>query len=167
MRKYWIELLCIVALVVYLWRPAEGVPTLVDQESVKCLSRALYHESRAESTAGNFAVAQVIFNRVRDDKFPNTVCGVIYDGPHHSNGFPKRDQCQFSFYCDARSDKPTHKKDYARSVRLASWMLITNGWVPDITDGAKYYHATWMEKVPRWAKKKKKVLRIDRHIFYK
>jgi spore germination cell wall hydrolase CwlJ-like protein len=43
------------------------------------------------------AVASVIFNRVADQRFPNSVCGVVQEGGESP-------PCQFSWWCDGKSD---------------------------------------------------------------
>jgi spore germination cell wall hydrolase CwlJ-like protein len=127
-------------------------------EALLCLSLNLYHEAKNQSFAGMVAVGNVVMNRVASPKFPNTVCGVIKQG-----GERRRHRCQFSWYCDGKPDKPYNKLLYDRSEEIAR--LILNGAINDITDGALYYHATYVS--PRWAKKFKRTVRIDDHIFYK
>ena len=56
-----------------------------------CLTQAIYYEARSESEDGQRAVAQVVLNRVRHTAYPNSVCGVVFQGSHRSSG------CQFSF----------------------------------------------------------------------
>ena len=66
----------------------------------ECLARNIYFEARNEPFAGQFAVAMVTLNRVHDEQFPNSICEVVYQGLHWPSGHPKRDRCQFSWYCD-------------------------------------------------------------------
>ena len=115
----------------------------VDSVEVECLAKNLYFEARNESTAGQIAVLQTTINRVGSPLFPDTVCGVVYEGMH-SGGFPVRDGCQFSWYCDGISDYPANRVAYSKSVKLAQWILLTNRWLPDFTDGSIYYHDSWM-----------------------
>jgi spore germination cell wall hydrolase CwlJ-like protein len=148
------------------WITALAVQDYVDTKEVECLAKNLYFEARNESTAGQIAVLQTTINRVGSPFFPDTVCGVVYEGIH-KNGIPVRDACQFSWYCDGMHDSPVNSDAYDRSVELSSWILITNKWLPDLTDGATYYHASWMENYPIWSRTKIKTLQIDQHIFYK
>ena len=50
-------------------------------EMLTCLALNVYHESKNQSLIGQYAVAQVTLNRVKDERFPNTICGVIEQGP--------------------------------------------------------------------------------------
>jgi len=138
---------------------------LIDSNSLRCLSKNIYFEARNESTAGQLAVAQTVINRVRSIVFPDTVCEVVEQGPRHGNGVPKRDQCQFSWYCDGRGDDPVKGKSWDKSTKIATIVLLNRRWLFDIVDGATYYHANYVS--PRWSRKKEKVVQIDSHIFYR
>ena len=74
-------------------------------DEVECLALNIYHEARNQPTAGKLAVAQVTLNRVKHDRFPNTICGVVYQG-YYLNNNPIKHKCQFSWWCDGKSDKP-------------------------------------------------------------
>ena len=125
---------------------------------IRCLAKAIYHESRGEVQKGQFAVAQTIMNRVRDDFFPDTICGVIYENSH------KKNRCQFSFACDGISDKPKDKKLW--DIALDNARLVTAGkiWLDDI-GYASHYHATYVR--PKWRRYMHKIKRIGVHIFYR
>ena len=86
----------------------------------------IYHEARNESTAGQVAVAQVVLNRVESPGFPQTICGVVYQGQHTKRGTPIRDRCQFSWYCDGNHDVPTDLRAFNKSTEIAQWLLIAN-----------------------------------------
>jgi len=77
------------------------------KKQLTCLAKNIYFEARNEPFAGQFAVALVTLNRVNDTAFPDTICKVVYQGIHTTDGFPKRDRCQFSWYCDGASDNLT------------------------------------------------------------
>jgi len=77
------------------------VVQMVNSEELECMSKNIYFEAAMESTAGKLAVAQVTMNRVRSHHYPNTVCKVITQGRHYKNGFPVKDRCQFSWYCES------------------------------------------------------------------
>ena len=134
-------------------------------EAINCMAQNIYFEARAESTAGKIAVGQVVLNRSKDKGFPTGVCDVIKQGSHFSNGVPKRDLCQFSWYCVGKTDYPSDKGAWRESLRLADYLLSGRVELLDITDGAKYYHAEYVQ--PRWASRKYKTAKIDRHIFYR
>jgi N-acetylmuramoyl-L-alanine amidase len=123
----------------------------------QCLALAVYFESRAESIEGQQAVAAVVLNRVRSGKFPDNICAVVHEG----NG--ERHRCQFSWYCDGRSDKPRDGGAWDQAVAVAD--SVIGGEVKDPTAGALYFHSTGVK--PKWRKKLTKTAAIDNHIFYR
>jgi len=134
-------------------------------EDVMCMAKNIFFEAAVESTAGKIAVAQVTLNRVRSPKYPNTICGVVYEGKHYASGFPKRNQCQFSWYCDGKLDVPqTTSSMWRASQEIAEYVLSTPD-LKDITDGATHYHADYISS-PRWASPRRRTVEIDTHIFY-
>ena len=137
---------------------------LIDEKELDCMSKNIYFEAAIESTAGKIAVGQVVLNRINSKYYPDTVCEVVKQGRHYSNGFPVRDRCQFSWYCDGKHDVPYPGQLWKKSQDIAKFML-TSGYEVDITDGALNYHADYIPN-PRWAKETNKTVKIDRHIFY-
>jgi len=137
---------------------------LTDPQELECMTKNIYFEAALESTAGKLAVAQVTMNRVRSSQYPNTVCSVVKQGRHHESGFPVRDRCQFSWYCDGKHDTPSMGKMWGESQKVAIYVL-ENAKLLDITDGATHYHADYIEN-PRWAIARHKTMQIDTHIFY-
>ena len=144
----------------------------ISQESTKqheCLAKNIYFEARNEPFAGQFAVAMVTLNRVHDKQFPNTLCNVVYEGLHYASGHPKRDRCQFSWYCDGKVDDVKNKKAYMNAENVADLAIESYSAIKrkglDITEGARYYHT--YEVSPRWSKVYPVVGRIGDHIFYK
>ncbi|NIZ14918.1 cell wall hydrolase [Phaeobacter sp. HF9A] len=122
-----------------------------------CLAEALYFEARGETVKGQFAVAEVILNRVKSAQFPNTVCGVIHQGTG------KRYQCQFTYTCDGREEVIREPRAYDRVAKVARLML--DGVNPKLTEGATYYHTTAVK--PRWSRTFTKTARIGVHLFYR
>ena len=142
-----------------------SVISMVNPEELECMSKNIYFEAALESTAGKLAVAQVTMNRVNSERYPNTVCKVITQGKHYKNGFPIRDSCQFSWYCDGKHDEPpTRGSMWKESQEVAKYILTTPDLI-DITDGATHYHADYISS-PRWAEPRRKTVEIDTHIFY-
>jgi spore germination cell wall hydrolase CwlJ-like protein len=144
---------------------------IVNDAEVTCMAKNIFYEAAIESTAGKLAVAHVTLNRVDSKWFPNSVCEVVYDGPHYtgSNGkqFPVRDRCQFSWYCDGKGDDPREgSRLWEDSQELAKYVLLRQEELPDITDGALHYHASYIA-APRWTARKKITTKIDTHIFYR
>lgn len=122
-------------------------------EQWECLRRALYFEARGESLRGQFAVAEVILNRVESPDFPGTVCNVV-----NARG---RGQCAFSYVCDGvRSMSDTVSRD--RAGRIARVML--DGAPRSLTLGATYFHASYVR--PNWGQRIH-TASIGAHIFYR
>ena len=134
-------------------------------ESLICLALNGYHEAKNQSFMGQVAVAQVVMNRVNDARYPNTVCDVVKQAEtyKYKPTIPIKNKCQFSWYCDGKSDKPEEPKAWRDAMHVANG--VYNGHIGDFVEGATHYHAYYVN--PSWAKVKKYVLRIDDHIFYK
>ena len=135
------------------------------QQQLSCLSLNIYHEARSESKLGQEAVGLVTMNRVYDERYPDTVCDVVYQSHVDSKGRPKRNQCQFSWYCDGKSDKIHDIVAYNEIEELSASILESYGIERDITDGAVMYHASYVK--PYWASSYERTSRVDSHIFYK
>ena len=135
------------------------------QEQHQCLALNLYHEARSDSKLGQKAVGFVTLNRVYDSRYPSTICDVVYDAYLDANGNPIRNKCQFSWWCDGKSDEP---KDYTKWLEVqgvAHEVMAEYGVVEDFTEGAVMYHASYVN--PYWNSSYEKTVRIDTHIFYK
>ena len=78
-------------------------------EALLCLALNVYFEARGDDVLSQVATSQVVINRVKDTRYPNQVCDVVFQSEKHENGFPKKNRCQFSWYCDGKSDQPTDK----------------------------------------------------------
>ena len=122
-----------------------------------CLARAIYFEARSEPEAGQIAVANVILNRVKSKTYPDTICGVVYDGAHRLNS------CQFSFACDGKKDAPRSAKQWTKAKKLASRALAGDAYVR-VVSTATHYHADYVN--PSWSGSMKRLIKIGRHIFY-
>ena len=127
------------------------------EKQIECLAKNLYFEVGNQGTAGMLAVSSVVINRVNDDRFPNTMCKVV----HQKRG----GVCQFSWYCDGKSDIPRNKKIYQEKLDFVSKLLDNDRQWVDITDGALFYHANYVR--PSWRKKFTRTTEIDKHIFYR
>ena len=141
-----------------------------------CLAQNLYFEAGNQPLAGKLAVAQVVRNRVDSNMFPNDICGVIYQAKEYYTSWktgdtiPKYGSCQFSWYCDGKSDEPKDSKTWIASVQLANQILVGEKYDItissfDITEGALWYHADYIR--PYWADHLNQTVVIDNHIFYK
>lgn len=117
---------------------------------------AIYWEAKFENDLGKKAVAHVILNRVRHQEFPNTITGVISQGGRSR-------PCQFDFYCNGKSDKPTEKENWEASQKVAEEVL--QDMKNDPTKGALFFH-TKKIKNP-FSKKRKYIKTIGNNVFYK
>ena len=123
-----------------------------------CLAKAIYFEARSESIKGQMAVAKVVLNRVRDPRFPNTICGVVYQGAE------RRNACQFSFACDGKPDYPANARQWAIAKRIAAKAMRGQIRLRGF-EGVAFYHADYVR--PTWASMMRPVIKIGRHIFYR
>lgn len=135
------------------------------EEQHQCLALNIYHEARGDSRLGQKAVAFVTMNRVYDNRYPNTVCDVVYQAHYDRKGNPIRNKCQFSWWCDGKNDTPRDKKMWNYVQGVAHEVMSDYGVVEDFTEGAVMYHASYVN--PYWAKDYERTVRIDTHIFYK
>lgn len=124
---------------------------------VNCMAKAIYHEARGEPTLGQLAVAGVVMNRVAHRRYPNTVCGVVFQNDHMRNA------CQFSFACDGKSDAAHDRKQWRRALKMAK-SFVVHGKKAHAIRTATHYHADYVN--PRWSRSMRKVRKIGRHIFY-
>lgn len=120
----------------------------------ECLKTALYFEARGETLEGQFAVAEVILNRVDSVRYPNTVCGVVQQGGSRS--------CQFSYNCDGKTEAMADPEAEDISGRIARVML--DGAPRALTDGAMYFHTMGVK--PSWSKRFERTASIGAHLFY-
>lgn len=159
---------------------------------IQCLAENIYFEARAESYSGKAAVANVTKNRVADKRWPNTLCGVVMDGPVRESWktkqtpdpddaifYPRKHRCQFSWYCDGKADTIWANKEltgqtiegnaraWRESVQIA---IIVSGHgsytISDNTMGAVYYYAHNLV-YPYWADKMEHLGILGNHTFMK
>ena len=140
--------------------PAErlGLEEESRAKSEKCLAEAIYFEARGEAVRGQMAVAQVVMNRVFSGKYPNTVCGVVYQNAH------RRLHCQFTFACDGIPDVIREPDMWERAKAIAAETLDGKIWLPEVGK-ATHYHAYWVR--PRWVREMTKMHKLGVHTFYR
>ena len=144
-----------------------------------CLAQNVYFEAKSEPLAGQYAVADVVLNRVKDTRYPNTICEVVKEGPikeswktrQHADlpddqrvYFPKRNKCQFSWYCDGKPDT-IRDGDAWRQAQIVAYRITYNERHRGLTEGATHYHADYVH--PKWSSTLQLVGRIATHIFYR
>jgi len=133
---------------------------VVSRDELICLALNDYWEARGESTRGRVAVAQVVLNRARDPRFPNSICGVVTENRSHKPGL-----CQFSWNCDGRDDTPSETAAWRASILLAKSLLMRNNAISDLTDGALWYHNRAVD--PGWSGRLEFATRVGDHYFYR
>lgn len=132
--------------------------TAADRErAVRCLTSAIYYEAATEPVEGQRAVAQVVLNRVRHQAYPNSVCGVVYQGMERKTG------CQFTFTCDGSLAR-TPMSSYWNGARKVSEAALS-GSVYAPVGWATHYHTNWV--VPYWSSSLVKAAVVGTHIFYR
>ena len=146
---------------------AEARTQLFSQENEPeawCLAQNIYYEARGSNLADQAAVADVVLNRVDHTSYPNTVCEVVKQGRKDRSGNMLRNQCQFSWYCDGKSDVPTNIDSWVSAQQTAYLMLHLQRF-RGISEGATHYHADYVK--PKWASRLQLVGSIGEHIFYR
>ncbi len=134
-----------------------GTPKM-NWQSLRCLAHNIYNEARGEPLQGKIAVAHVVMNRVAAERFPGQICAVVQQG-----GERRRYRCQFSWWCDGRSDQPRNPVAWD-AARLVAGFIYT-GLTEDPTRGALWYHAEYV--APYWREAFHRGPQIGRHIFYR
>lgn len=161
--------------------PRPALPE-IDVEQMHCLAKNIYFEARGESTEGKVAVANVVLNRVDHWHYPETVCGVVYQAKlsqwwleHNGREVPVRNMCQFSWYCDGKSDDLQLTDEFGRVIKanMESWTesieiarLALLGQLTDLTHGATHYYNPNLAQ-PMWAVHYEETATIDNHCFHK
>lgn len=139
-------------------------PIPLDEKDVYCLARNAYYEAKGDSQMSQVAVTHVVLNRMHDGKFPKEACEVVYQKNRNEN--KQTIVCQFSWTCDrSLMTRRVDQKGWDESldaVKKAIRMYYQKG--VDITDGATYYHANYVN--PGW-RHLQRVTTIGSHIYYK
>ena len=132
-----------------------------------CMAKNIYFEAGNQPLAGKIAVAQVVMNRVANRDYPDNICGVIYQSKWRTNWqgnpVPVRNMCQFSWFCDGKSDEPVDSATWLASLEVAQ--AVAWGEYGDITEGATHYHSDSVN--PYGADSLNETVGINNHLFYK
>jgi spore germination cell wall hydrolase CwlJ-like protein len=132
-----------------------------DAHELRCMSEAIYHEARGESSRGQRAVAAVILNRVAHPAYPSSVCDVVYQQTKTRGGSKV---CQFSWVCQQSQKRPNKESDLWQRVSNTAYQMI-NGHLSTPVGRALNFHATGM--TPKWARDDRRVAIIGNHAFYR
>ena len=127
------------------------------ETALMCLALNIYFEARSEPIEGQIAIAEVTLNRVASTNYPNDVCSVVLQ--------ENKDGCQFSWWCDGKSDQPREHNSLRTSKALAELMLNEGHHITVIGNEATHYHSNDVHTY--WANDLHKIRRIGKHIFYK
>jgi spore germination cell wall hydrolase CwlJ-like protein len=130
----------------------------LDTEEVNCLALNVYFEARNQSINGQRAVAWVTMNRVESERYPDSICEVVWQDR------------QFSWTHDGKSDTPGGNviEDAAWEIaqQIAVQVLVNNFESRrDPVRGATHYHADYVD--PYWAEHYAEITTVDNHVFYK
>jgi hypothetical protein len=143
-----------------------------------CLAQNIFFESSIDNKAGMAAVADVVLNRVKHAHYPDSICGVVYQAKMKESWktkqypdlddservyIPIRHRCQFSWFCDGKSDEPPIGDEW-RQAQTIAYRMVNSDYLIGIADGATHYHATYVN--PKWNKDMLLIGRIGLHIFY-
>ena len=157
-------------------------PVKLNASELHCMAQNIYFEANNQSKTGMIAVAQVTMNRVRDSRFPDTVCEVVFEGPIRESWktrqdpgladedrifYPIKNRCQFSWYCDGKADVipfPENNISWRKAQDVALEVMAFDRY-GGIVEGATHYHADYVN--PDWNKTITLVTKIDNHIFYR
>ena len=127
-------------------------------QELKCLALTIYFEARGEPDEGKLAVGHVVMNRTQHPRFPGGICQVVQQG-----GEKLRFRCQFTWWCDGRSDTPEDVRAWERSKAMARRVFWDHSRDP--TGGALWYHSDAV--APSWRDALDLGPKIGRHIFYR
>jgi len=118
---------------------ASSLRQLVRQQSVdgsldaemQCLAGTVYFESKGESLQGQLAVARVVLARVASSRFPNSICGVVFQ------------RSQFSFVRGGKMPPiRTGQRHWRNAVAIAK-IAMNDGWESPV-EGALFFHARYV-----------------------
>ena len=122
-------------------------------KELDCLAKNIYHEAGVEDKAGKVAVAQVTLNRLKEGRWGDTVCKVVYA------------KAQFSWTLDKKK-RAAQPKGELWDQSLAVAREFQKGVRVKGLEDSQYYHADYIRD-PKWAKAKQAIKQIGQHIFYR
>jgi spore germination cell wall hydrolase CwlJ-like protein len=159
-KGFWLFALILGLLVAAFTFALQTVQTYRDERrELVCLARNVYFEARGEPLEGQYAVAEVTMNRKASGRYPDTVCGVVYQ----QNWDPLRKRYVGAFSWTELSSVPTPMgEEWQQAWKVAE--AVYRGRQAPVLDEALFYHATYVK--PSWARGQQPVARIGKHVFY-
>jgi len=130
---------------------------MIMSTALLCLASNIYFEARSEPIAGQIAVAEVTLNRVNSQDYPNNICEVVLQ--------ENEDSCQFSWWCDGKSDQPKDMFSFLKAKAIAKMMIQDGDYISVVGDEVTHYHSTSVE--PYWSEVFQKTQVIGDHVFYR
>lgn len=119
---------------------------------MRCLAQAIYWEARNQPFQGQVAVAQVVLNRREDARFPDSLCGVVFQRTERG--------CQFEWVCTLGRRQPRDVRAWELALHVAE--VAQTDYI-DLVGGAIFFHDS---SVRRW-RHLEKTVRIGNLIFYR
>jgi spore germination cell wall hydrolase CwlJ-like protein len=161
----------VVAVVAFNWNDvqAQEKAKQFSKEDLQCLSKNIFFEARNQTISGKVAVAWVTLNRMENSKYPDTICGVVTQAQLDANNNPIKHKCQFSWYCDGKSDRIPSNVVAQRAwedAQLVAQVVVLD-WIKakkSPVGEAIMYHADYVK--PYWAASYAKITKVDSHVFY-
>lgn len=145
-----------------------GLPAYAEctsDENTHALALNMYYEARDQGHDGMLLVGEVTMNRVNSRHFPDSICGVVYQGRKDQSGNMIRHRCQFSWYCDGKPDNPTEEKSWEIAQDIANSLI--NGEIEYLgTEATHYLNPDKVSRMPRWTRVYSVVGYYGDHLFY-
>lgn len=123
---------------------------MAQENERRCMAEAIYHESKSEIKQGKIAVGNVVMNRVKNSRYPNTICGVVYQKNYKARG------CQFSWAC-RKNVRVVYKHLWEESLQIADEVM--NEKHQDYSRGAIAFNNAPFRNM-------KLTVKIGNHYFY-
>ncbi|KWV90960.1 cell wall hydrolase [Erythrobacter sp. YT30] len=122
-----------------------------------CLAVAGLYEA-GPSRDDQRPVMQVVLNRVRHPAWPNSVCGVVFQGAARSTG------CQFSFTCDGSMQRRQYSDQQYQAAKTLAAMMLRGATDPRV-GWSTHYHTDWV--YPHWSDNLDKTAAVKTHVFFR
>lgn len=148
----------ITLIIVYIVNDIDSRITHINNKEIECLAKNIYFEARGEDYIEKIMVANVTMNRLRNSKFPNSICGVVY----------QKSQFSWTKYEIQEVEHYTHNNHkeliaWNESVDIAK--MTVGNMVVDLSAGAMFYHNNKVR--PKWSRHMTKVAQTKGHKWYK
>jgi len=134
--------------------PYSAIAECNHQRQVETLALNMYHEARSDGIDAMIMVAEVTLNRVENSRYPNTICGVVYQ------------RRQFSWTHTLRNHNPRERESWQTALILSREIL--SGQTETFNTGATHFlNPDLVRRIPRWAREYEEIGRVGNHVFYR